>query len=294
MSVVVCTNRGGPYLDEALRSVGAQTYDAVECILVDDGVPDPAALAELLAPFPDVCVVRTETSGISAARNRGLAEARGELVAFLDDDDRWDPRRLELQVPALAADTDLVASFCGLRTIDADGVVLVEADQEPVTSRLDVARGHGGMLLPNLLLRRSAVDRVGGFDSALRMAEDLDLVLRLAALGGFGFVPDALVDYRHHGQNATARYRLLAGSIREVVRTQLREAEQVGNRPLVAALRERDAANDRFAAWSAARSVRAALRSRDVERALSDIGWAARFAPRAPLLWLRQRVRRRR
>ncbi|GMA24874.1 hypothetical protein GCM10025864_26330 [Luteimicrobium album] len=293
VSVVVCTNRGGPYLDEALRSVGAQTYDAVECVLVDDGVPDPAALAGLLAPFPDVRVVRTETSGISAARNRGLAEARGELVAFLDDDDRWDPRRLELQVPALAADPALVAGYCGLRTIDADGIVLVEADQVPVASRVDVARGRGGMLLPNLLLRRSAVESVGSFSTRFRTAEDLDLVLRLSALGGFGFVPDALVDYRHHGQNTTARYRQLAASIRAVVRDQERAALQAGDEPLVAALRERDAANDRFAAWSAARSVRAALRARDVGRALGDIGWAARFAPRAPLLWLRQRVRRR-
>ncbi|MFC8733047.1 glycosyltransferase family 2 protein [Luteimicrobium sp. NPDC057192] len=289
VSVIVCTNRGGPFLEEALRSVRAQTYGAVECVLVDDGVPDPAALVEMLRPFPEIRVVRGASTGVSAARNRGLAAARGELVAFLDDDDRWDPRRLELGM-APFADPRVVATYCGMRTVDADGAVLVEADQVAVASRLDIARGLGGILLPNLVLRRSAVDDAGGFDPLMRLAEDLDLVLRVAARGTLVLVPEPLVDYRYHEGNTTRRYRALADAIRVIVRRHREEARAAGDEPLAGALTARDQANDRFAAWSAARAARASWGAGERRAAVGDLVWAARFAPRAPWLWLRHRV----
>ncbi|MGC5166851.1 glycosyltransferase family 2 protein [Luteimicrobium sp. DT211] len=292
VAVVVATNRGGPFLEEALRSVVAQTLTDWELVVVDDGATDAGAVRRAVEAVGDarVRLLRIPASGVSRARNHGVAQTSGAILAFLDDDDRWDARRLELGIAPFGDDA-VVATYCGLRTIDADGVVLVQADQVPVASGLDVARGRGGILLPNLLLRRSALNEVGEFSPRLRMAEDLDLVLRLVAVGDFVLVPTSLVDYRHHADNTTSRYRALAVSIREIVRQQRDAAKQAGDRELVVALRERDRANDRFAAWSAARSAREALGARKLGSALGDVGWAATFAPWAPFLWLRRRLR---
>ncbi len=130
VSVVVATNRGGAFLTEALESVLAQTYAAAELVVVDDGSPEPDALRGIVeairveegAPRPRV--VRRAPSGVSAARNAGVKETTGDLVAFLDDDDRWHPDRLRRHVEAMTARPDVVLSYCAMRTIDADGVEL--------------------------------------------------------------------------------------------------------------------------------------------------------------------------
>jgi glycosyltransferase involved in cell wall biosynthesis len=278
----VATNRGGPFLAEALSSVAAQTEPVHELVVVDDGSPDPGALRAIVDAVPGARVVRTAPAGVSAARNRGVAETSGDLLAFLDDDDRWHPQRLRRAVEAMTARPEAVASYCAMRTIDAAGAELVAADQWAAADRCDVVRGPG-VMLPNLVVRRAAFDAVGGFDPAYRQGEDLDLVLALAALGPFAFVDEVLVDYRHHATNTTRSYRDLAAGIRTILRAHRARAVAEGAGPLVAAYDERLRANDRFAWWSAARAARAALRERRVGVALGDATWAVRFAPTAPV-----------
>lgn len=118
VSVVVATNRGGPFLAEALASVAAQTYPHVELVVVDDGSPDPAVIRDLVEEAGVGTVLRLDPSGVSTARNTGVGRTRGELLAFLDDDDRWHPDRLRLAVDALAARPDAVISYCAMRTVD--------------------------------------------------------------------------------------------------------------------------------------------------------------------------------
>ena len=119
VSVIIPTNRGGPYLAEAVASLRAQTAAPDEVILVDDGSPSPglAAIARELG----VDYVRKDAGGISSARNAGVARARGTWVAFLDDDDLWHPDRLRAQLSALDGDPDAIASFTGGEYIDAAG-----------------------------------------------------------------------------------------------------------------------------------------------------------------------------
>ncbi|WP_030153410.1 glycosyltransferase family 2 protein [Oerskovia turbata] len=298
VSVVVATNRGGPFLAEALASVATQTYPHVELVVVDDGSPDPAVIRGLVEDAGAGTVVRLDPSGVSAARNTGVRHTHGELLAFLDDDDRWHPDRLRLAVDALSARPDAVISYCAMRTVDPTGEQLVAADQRPARDARDVVRGLTGIMLPNLVIRRGAFDAVGGFDPAYRQGEDLDLVLAAATLGPFVFVDEVLVDYRYHPGNTTRAYRDLAAGIRVILRerrSQARTAERVGRATpagLDAAYRDRLRANDRFAAWSAARAARADLSERGVRAALGHVAWAARFAPLAPLDWGRERVRR--
>lgn len=289
VSVVVATNRGGPFLGEALASVMAQTMPVAELVVVDDGSPDPDALRTIVAETPQAQVVRIPASGVSAARNRGVAETSGEVLAFLDDDDRWHPERVERHVAAMTTRPDAVVSYCGMRTIDADGAELVAADQHAAADEADVVRGPG-VMLPNLMVQRTAFDAVGGFDPAYRQGEDLDLVLKAAALGPFAFVDEVLVDYRHHATNTTRSYRDLATSIRTILRRHRASALDAGRADVVPAYDERLRANDRFAWWSAVRAGRESLRTRRVGAAFSDAAWAVRFAPLGPAWWLRERV----
>jgi glycosyltransferase involved in cell wall biosynthesis len=288
VSVVVATNRGGPFLAEALDSVVAQSYPSVEVLVVDDGSPEPDVVAGIVGARPAVRLVRIEASGVSAARNHAVRSTGGDLVAFLDDDDRWHPDRLRRHMDVMTRRPDAVASYCGMRTIDAAGEVLVGSDQRPAPTRADVVRGPG-VMLPNLVVRRDAFDAVGGFDPGIRQGEDLDLVLGLAALGPLVLVEDTLVDYRFHGANTTARHRELAASLREVLRRHRTLAVADGLDDVVAAFDERLAANDRFAWWSALRAARAGWAARRPGAAAAEVAWAAWFAPAAPVRRLRSR-----
>ncbi len=209
VSVIIPAYNATAFLGETLDSVLAQTYPNLEIIVVDDGSTD--ATPELLDSYGDrIRVLRQANAGQAAARNHGAREARGELLAFLDSDDLWDPDKIARQVELLGRFPAALAVYCDHRTIDAQG--------RPVASNaaLDYPRASGDMLralllgcciiTPGLvLLRRHAFDASGGFDEAplMRGHEDYALWLRLATQGSFVYSPDTLVSYRRHKQQAT-------------------------------------------------------------------------------------------
>ena len=291
VSVVVATDRGGAFLAEALTSVAEQTYPRVETVLVDDGSAVPAALRAITDRFPDVRVLRQENAGVSVARNFGVAHTSGELLVFLDDDDRWHPERLSRQVAVLQHRPEAVLSYCGMRTVDATGQELLAADQHQVRDVHDVLRRRTGIILPNVMVRRETFVRVGGFHPSFRRAQDLDLVLKVALEGDFAFVEETLVDYRHHASNNTRRHRELCRSIDHVVRLHLWNAREKGRTDLVPDYLASLEANDRFAAWSAARESRRLADERAYLAAAREITWALRFAPGVPVSWLKHRLR---
>src|SRR5271168_2771000 len=104
VSVVVPVFAGERFVGDALDSVAVQTYPHVETIVVDDGSPDRSV--EVASSRSGVRVLRERHRGVAAARNAGLAAARGELVAFLDQDDLWRPSKLALQVALLSEHRD--------------------------------------------------------------------------------------------------------------------------------------------------------------------------------------------
>src|ERR1700689_2131762 len=95
VSVIIPSSRGGPWLEEAVRSVMAQTYSNWELLLVDNGLKHP--LPSWIVDIEKVKVLHESRSGISFARNAGISAAQGRYVAFLDDDDRWRPHKLFAQ-----------------------------------------------------------------------------------------------------------------------------------------------------------------------------------------------------
>src|SRR5436190_9018266 len=117
VSVVIPTYNYARYLGAAIDSALQQTHAPLEVIVVDDGSTDDTP--RLLDGYGDrIRVIRQKNSGVAAARNAGVREARGELIAFLDSDDLWKPRKLELQIARFEADPGLGLVHCGAETLD--------------------------------------------------------------------------------------------------------------------------------------------------------------------------------
>jgi glycosyltransferase involved in cell wall biosynthesis len=209
VSVVIPAYNAAAFLSETLDSVLAQTYTNLEIIVVDDGSTD--ATPQLLEKYSDrIRVLRQVNAGQAAARNHGAREARGELLAFLDCDDLWDPDKIARQAALLSRFPSALAVYCDHRTIDAQGQPMASS------AALGYPRPSGNILralllgpcivTPGLvLLRHQAFDEAGGFDESplMRGHEDYALWLRLAALGSAVYSPDTLVSYRRHNQQAS-------------------------------------------------------------------------------------------
>jgi glycosyltransferase involved in cell wall biosynthesis len=191
VSVIVPVRDGEAFLAEALRSVLAQTYRRVEPIVVDDGSRD--GTAAVAATFGDtVRYARQEPTGVAAALNRGVRLARGSLLAFLDADDLWTPGKLALQTEALSADPGLDLVFGHARQF-RDGE---EREAEPVP----------GASKGTMLIRRGSFERVGPFDTTLRLGEFVDWYARATDAGLVAeMLPDVVMLRRVHAANSTAR-----------------------------------------------------------------------------------------
>ncbi|MGQ9689067.1 MAG: glycosyltransferase family 2 protein [Desulfobaccales bacterium] len=195
VSVIIPTYNRAFWVKEAAASVLAQTFRDFELIVVDDGSTD-ATLETLAAVAPEGTKIlrRPQRRGVSAARNLGVAAARGEWLAFLDSDDLWLPDKLLRQVEYLRSHPDL--EICQTEEIWIRNGVRVN---KPVSHR----KMAGDIFLPSLercmispsavMLRRQLFEEAGGFDETLPAAEDYDLWLRLAWRQRVGLVSDALV-----------------------------------------------------------------------------------------------------
>ena len=190
----------------AIDSALAQTRPPLEVIVVDDGSTDETP--EVLARYGDrIRALRQENQGVAAARNAGIAAARGDLLAFLDSNDAWLPRKLELQAARIDADPELGLVHCGV-DFEGSGIRLdgIEGSVASEILRLDrsVIIAHGsGVMVP-----RRVAEEVGGFDARMRVSEDWDFCYRVAARYRIGFVAEVLVLHARHPtglQNDIAR-----------------------------------------------------------------------------------------
>jgi GT2 family glycosyltransferase len=213
VTAVVCTWNRAPLVGRALASIRAQTVTDVEILVVDDGSTDatPEVLARLAAPGLRV-LRHAQNAGIGRARNTALAHARGEWVAFLDDDNEWTPRYLERQLALAHAHPGADVVYCRARRLDArtgQEMVLPGA----VWSGRVFDRLVAGWLplISATLLRRARLADVGGLDEELRAMEDEDLWLRLACRTTFVGTADVLVvRHEHTGPQLSRNGALLA------------------------------------------------------------------------------------
>jgi GT2 family glycosyltransferase len=204
ISVVMPCYNAAPYLEEAVGSALGQSYGNVEVVLVDDGSTDGSAeLALKLARSHPECItlLHTARAGPYPARNSALKKTKGDYVAFLDADDWWERSALERLWTALTAD-DADIAYCGWQNVGA-GVVSnphVPPEYHEGNAVAEFLRSCPWPIHA-ALVRRSLVDRLGGFSERNFSAMDYDLWLRALALTDrMVRVPEVLAYYRWHGQ----------------------------------------------------------------------------------------------
>jgi len=198
VSAVIPVHNRRDTVGRAIRSALAQTHRDLEVIVVDDASTDGTPEAVKQAGGRRVRLLRHERNrGPSAARNTGIAAATGEFVAFLDSDDEWDAAKVERQLAALRARSaggqgDWAAVYCGFRFERAGRATATiptlegRFPAELLAMAAPVAAGS------TLLVRRAALDEVGGFDAGLRRQEDIDVLLRLFRRHRVAVVPEPL------------------------------------------------------------------------------------------------------
>jgi glycosyltransferase involved in cell wall biosynthesis len=249
VSVVVPTFNRRDLVIKAIDSIRAQTLPVEEIIVVDDGSTDGTQDALEGRFGAAVTYVRQANAGVSAARNRGIALARGQYVSFLDSDDEWLPEKTLRQAQWLDEHPDFAMVLCDVMRVTREGQPIdVMRRREFIPEDGMVLRWvlRNPSLVPaSIMLRREALEEVGGFNPSLRTAEDIDFHLRVAARWPIGVVSESLVRAmrEHDGLSALpGTYDDYQGVVERFV------AEQRGRTP--------DADLDSGIAWAAVRNAR--------------------------------------
>jgi glycosyltransferase involved in cell wall biosynthesis len=215
VSVIIPTYNRADYLAQALQSVFDQSLSPFEVLVIDDGSSD--GTADLVRGWqPAVRYLWQDHKGVSAARNLGLDEAQGQVVAWLDADDLWESHFLESTIDLLAEDQELDGVYSGCIHIDAGGNILPQSSNRVVPpSELYWSLIDGNFIAtPSIVVRKECYDRVDRFDPDLGICEDYDMWLRLASEFTIAGLAVPLVRIRIHDSNtmgdiaAFSRFRL--------------------------------------------------------------------------------------
>lgn len=184
VSIIIPAYNAEQFIAATIESALAQTLKDTEVIVIDDGSKD--GTARVVQTFPNVRYVRQANGGVSSARNHGAALAQGQFLAFLDSDDIWHPDKLRQQVQALGQHPDSVFSRTAFTHEDVDEQRIRKgAERQDAPHRIipDLLPSflHPYFATSTVMVRKSAFDEAGGFDTSLRIAEDVDFYLRVLA-----------------------------------------------------------------------------------------------------------------
>ncbi len=224
VSVVIPTYNREQVIETTIKDILKQTYENFEIIVVDDGSTDDTQ-AKLRAFGNRIRVVRQPNGGAASARNRGIQEARGEIIAFQDSDDEWHPSKLVRQVELLEKLGPSVpccvcnAVFRARNSSESErqtfSIAMLETvyDQGLWLNAAEVLATRPLFFNQVVAVRRTALDAVGGFNPELRYLEDWDLALKLSMLGPWGFIREPLT-YWNPGTDGSCTSRAETESIR--------------------------------------------------------------------------------
>ena len=223
VSVVIPCYNQARYLADAIRSVGEQTHQPIEYIVVDDGSTDRTS--EVAAGL-GAHVIRQVNAGVSAARNAGLSAARGEFVVFLDADDVLLSAALARGARALVREPAAAAVVSRCEVMDEDGTPIAVRHQDVEPSNL-----YRGWLSSNFvwtpgaaMFRRADLAELGGFCTDYGPAADYALYLRLARYGCIAYLPGYSVRYRQHATSMSRDPALMLRATQLALRRERREA----------------------------------------------------------------------
>ncbi len=212
ISVIMPCYNESKHILRAVESVFHQTFADFELIVVDDGSTDNSSviLDPLLHSHANLRLIRQPNSGAATARNNGIQNANGEMIAFLDADDTWHSRCLEKLYAALASEPDAAIAYCGWQNIGLSknrSKPYIPPDYEQPDKVETLLRGCRWPIHA-ALVRRIFLDNSGGFNTSLGSCEDFDLWLRIGSFNKIVLVPEVLAFYQHNQGTQTTSNRL--------------------------------------------------------------------------------------
>lgn len=212
ISIIMPCYNAEKCIETSIDSIYRQTFKDFELIVVNDGSTDNslAILKKLAESHPGLRVIDQPNKGPGPARNRGIKEASGQFIAFLDSDDSWHTDCLSKLHQALQTDRDASIAYCGWQNIGLEPnrcKLFVPQDYENPEKIETLLRSccwpiHGA------LTRKSAIDAVDGFDEQWTSCMDYDLWLRIAPFNKIVLVPEVLAYYHHHDGEQITKNRL--------------------------------------------------------------------------------------
>ncbi|NEQ66045.1 MAG: glycosyltransferase [Symploca sp. SIO2D2] len=232
ISVIIPAYNAESTIKETIDSILNQTFTDFELIVINDGSQD--STLEVVSSISDsrIRVFSFSNAGVSAARNRGIGEAKGKYFSFIDADDLWTPDKLEAQLAALQANPQAAVAYSWTDWVDESGQFLRPGSH---------SKSHGNVLSEllfrdfiasgsNPLIRKEALTQVGGFDESLTPAADWEMWLRLAGKYEFVNVPSAQILYRVSPNSMSANiWRMEAESLEIIDRVFAQGAESLQN-----------------------------------------------------------------
>ena len=218
VSVIIPAYRHDAFICATIASVISQTFCDFEVILVNDGSPDNTE--RVLKPFIESGKIRyiwQENQGVATARNRGAADATGEYLAFLDDDDIWPPDKLEWQVAVMeSSNAVMVGGVNDAERLPAPLEVLTRAEHQTLKTTDFFERNPFGSP-GQTMIRRSAFESVGGFDTTIWGVDDYDLWIRLSCIGEIRKYWKLALFYRFHDANASLDHARMTSNLKKVI-----------------------------------------------------------------------------
>ncbi|MEG4208864.1 glycosyltransferase family A protein [Microcoleus sp. S13_B4] len=222
VSVIIPAYNAEPFIEETLKSVLAQTYPAIEVLVVDDGSQDrtPEIVEKIGKKDSRVQLLKQQNAGVAAARNLGIQKSRGEYIAPIDADDIWYPENIEKQVECMLEGGEEVGVVYSW-TVDLDEKGLLTGGFRSFRIEGDV---YATLICHNFIgnasasmMRRSCLEKVGVYDKTLKErnaqgCEDWDLYLRIAEFYQFRAVPEFSIGYRRMYNTMSTNYTTMANS----------------------------------------------------------------------------------
>ncbi|HET9786196.1 MAG TPA: glycosyltransferase family A protein [Pyrinomonadaceae bacterium] len=212
VSVIIPVFNGQLYLRAALESVFGQDHKPYEVIVVDDGSTDTTP--DIIREFNDVTYLRQSNKGVAVARNRGLDIARGEFIAFLDQDDVWTPNKLAVQVQYFLDHPEIQYTLTHQQFFLEPGASI------PTWFRKELlSEPHPGFVPSTLMARRGVFEKIGRFETQYSHASDSDWFFRASqAQLPTAVIPEVLLQRRIHQENESSKAKIALGELRRVVK----------------------------------------------------------------------------
>jgi len=212
-SVVIPYYNNHLFVEAALNSVFNQTTPAKEIIVVNDGSTKQSR--EFLDKFIEKITIidNSINQGIATTRNTGVAASSGKFIAFLDADDIWSPEKLSIQEQLLKSNSELSACHTGINIFETEGIIKEQCCNKPLILNFENSRIDSHIVPSSLLIKKTAFDDIGGFDSNI-LTEDYDFFLSLLTRKHLiKFIPKPLIWFRraNHGNLSGTWQYILKG-----------------------------------------------------------------------------------